>query len=209
MPNLILYSETHYESIVWEITESVLQLLNMVPLSSAEVLFFEALKSEQRQRQWLAYRCALIEINGGNHHPVFYDAVGKPYTQNANFYISVSHTGNYAMAIKSKKRCGVDIELQSEKAHRVRKKFMSSAEMLFADSFEPVLVSLYTWCAKEAMYKAMGTEGVIFAEEMSLSNFDFEKLTAKGHFYFQNHATIFEIQFYKHPEFVAAICWES
>ncbi len=208
MPKLIRFSETHCESIVWKITESVSQLLEMVPLSEAELRCFELFKSEQRQRQWLAYRCALMELTDGIHYPVIYNSVGKPFIENSDFHISVSHSGNFAMAIKSNKRCGVDIEHKSDKAHRVRAKFMSPLEMAFADTVDSELISRFTWSAKEAMYKAMGVEGVIFAEEMDLSGFDFEKLTAKGRFCFENEIADFQIHFYLHPEFVAARCWE-
>ena len=192
------------DSIIWKITESVSQLLEMVPLSEHELRCFELFKSEQRQRQWLAYRCALMALNGGTHLPVIYDSVGKPFIENSDFHISVSHSGNYAMAIKSNRRCGVDIEHQSDKAHRVRAKFMSKPEMAFADTVDSELISRFTWSAKEAMYKAMGVEGVIFAEEMGLSDFDFEKCTAKGRFCFENETADFQIHFYQHPEFVAA-----
>jgi len=208
MPELIRFSDTHCDSIIWEITESVSQLLEMVPLSEPELRSFELFKSEQRQRQWLAYRCALMALNGGTHQPVIYDSVGKPFIENSDFHISVSHSGNFAMAIKSNRRCGVDIEHQSDKAHRVRAKFMSTLEMAFADSTHPELVSQFTWSAKEAMYKAMGKEGVIFAHDMSLSDFDFEKCTAKGRFCFENETADFQIQCYQHSEFVAARCWE-
>ncbi len=208
MPELIRFSETHCDSIIWEITESVTRLMGMVPLTEEELHRFELFKSEQRQCQWLAYRCALMALNGGIHQPVLYDTVGKPFVENADFHISVSHSGSYAMAIKSLQRCGVDIEHQSEKAHRVRNKFMSEMEMAFADLNHPELISRVTWSAKEAMYKAMGREGVIFAHDMRLSDFDFEQCTVKGRFCFDGETADFQIRYCQHPEFMAARCWE-
>lgn len=208
MPELIRFSESNFDSIIWNITESVSQLLDMVSLAELEFQSFNLFKSEQRQRQWLAYRCALMTLNGGVHRPIIYDSVGKPFIENADFYISVSHSGNFAMAIKSNRRCGVDVEHQFDKAHRVRAKFMSKPEMAFADSTYPELISQITWSAKEAMYKAMGIEGVIFAHDMNLFDFDFERGTAKGQFCFKNEVADFQIKFNQYLEFLAANCWE-
>jgi phosphopantetheinyl transferase len=180
----------------------------LISLSAEEISFFSTLKSNQRQLQWLSYRCALKEINEGIHLPVSYNLIGKPIIENVDFYISVAHSGNYSIAIKSHKRCGVDIEKNSNKAHTVRNKFMSNSEINFADNHNPELISLFTWCAKEAMYKAMGLEGVIFANDMAVLDFDFDNLTAKGLFSFDSNNAEFELLFYQHPDFVSVICWE-
>ena len=208
MPKLYQFTKVPYDSIIWKITESVSQLLELVSLSAEEITFFSTLKSNQRKLQWLSYRCALKEINEGIHLPISYNSIGKPIIENTNFHISVAHSGNYSIAIKSHKRCGVDIEKKSNKAHTVRNKFMSNSEINFADLHNPELISLFTWCAKEAMYKAMGLEGVIFATVMEVLDFDFDKLTAKGLFSFDSNNAEFEISFFQQPEFVSAICWE-
>lgn len=207
MAELFRFSDTNFSSLIWEISETVEQLLERIPLSAEESNYFAQLKSEQRKRQWLAYRAALMALNGDRHTPIHYQESGKPYRVDESLQISVSHSGNYAQAICSDVTpVGVDLEVRSSKAHKVRRKFMSPAEMAFADTVDFELVALLTWCAKEAMYKAMGAEGVIFAEDMQVADFDFEKLTAKGTFRFENLSADFQIRFFLHPEFASAMC---
>ena len=47
---------------VWEITESVEQLLNGVNLSEKELLHYSYLRSDSRRKQWLSYRLVLPHI---------------------------------------------------------------------------------------------------------------------------------------------------
>jgi 4'-phosphopantetheinyl transferase len=210
MPELIRFVNPSFRSLIWHITESVDLLLERIPLSENEYDFFSKLKTEQRKKQWLSYRSALMSLNDDVHIPIGYTEIGKPILSDFSAQISVSHSGSYAQAIISDRiRVGVDIEVVSETAHRVRHKFMSHDEIEYADSVAAKRISLFTWCAKEAMYKAMGMEGVIFAHDMKLFDFNFEEMTAKGIFDFKEIKTPFDFIFFQQDDFISAMCCEK
>lgn len=210
MPELVHIQKTDFNSVIWEISESIEMLQAGIPLSDFELEYLGELKSELRKRQWLSYRNALMSIHDNTHIPIEYLSNGKPFLTNQSNHISVSHSGNYAQAISSAgKRVGVDIEVYSDKAFRVRHKFMSKLEIENAENRSPEKIAIYTWCAKEAMYKAMGLEGVIFAEDMTLFDFDFHSFSAKGKFQFKKATVNFDIFFMDHTDFISAMCCET
>lgn len=210
MPELIRFVNPHFRSIIWHITETVDCLLARIPLSQKEFAYYAKLKSEQRRKQWLAYRSALMLLNDEVHIPIDYTDIGKPMLSDLSSQISVSHSGCYAQAIISDiKRVGVDVEVISETAYRVRHKFMSHEELEYAETVDSKQISLFTWCAKEAMYKAMGLEGVIFAQNMKLFDFNIPDLSAKGVSQFDGTNTFFDIRFFQHEKFVSAMCCEN
>src|SRR4249920_4111949 len=55
----------------------------------------------------------------------------KPYLPNEQYHFSISHCGDYAAAIvSSDQRVGVDIEITSEKAEKIKDKFLTQNEQL-------------------------------------------------------------------------------
>src|ERR1043165_4022198 len=53
----------------------------------------------------------------------------KPFLPNEQYHFSISHCGDYAAAIvSSKSRVGVDIEIPSDKAEKIKHKFISEEE---------------------------------------------------------------------------------
>ena len=210
MPELIRFSQPQFKSLIWEINETSEQLFQEIQLSKSEIEMYQHLKTETRRRQWLAYRMALVALNNGVHYPISYDEFGKPYYENGRAQISVSHSGGFAQAIISENiSVGVDVEVLSETAYRVQKKFMSTDEIAFANSVDAKRISLYAWCAKEAIYKAMGQQGVIFANDILLSDFNLVEKRAKGLFCFNKIEACFELHFQEQSGFVSAMCWKT
>lgn len=210
MPEFINIQKSDFNSVIWQISESVEMLQAVIPLSGYELDYLGSLKSELRKKQWLSYRNALMSIHGNTHIPIEYLSNGKPFLTDQSNHISVSHSGNYSQAISSaEKRVGVDIEVFSDKAFRVRHKFMSKLEIENAENRLPEKTAIYTWCAKEAMYKSMGIEGVIFAEDMTLFDLNFHSFTAKGKFLIKQSTVNFDIFFIEHSDFVSAMCCET
>src|ERR1043166_2795194 len=57
----------------------------------------------------------------------------KPYLKDEEFHFSISHCGDYAAAIVSKKRrVGIDIEIPVEKILRIQDKFLTNVEKQWA-----------------------------------------------------------------------------
>src|SRR5258705_8580642 len=108
----------------------------------------------------------------------------KPYLPGEQYHFSISHCGDYAAAIvSSDKRVGVDIEIISERIHKVAPKFLSRSELnylnkddiLFLEQWgvkEKVETEFLTliWNAKEAIFKWYGDGGIDFSEQIQLND---------------------------------------
>ena len=88
-------------------------------------------------------------------------ANGAPYLE-CGVGLSVSHTGEWlALGVdREDGRVGVDIELADRGVERVARRFMRDEERRVAEGVYPKNPGLWVWCAKEALYKAGGREGV-------------------------------------------------
>jgi phosphopantetheinyl transferase len=112
----------------------------------------------------------------------------KPFLSNESYHFSISHCGDFAAAIVSRRnRVGVDIELVKPMIQKIMHKFLSGEEMnlLLGNRLLPTsengavnissrLLTL-CWSAKEAMFKWYGYGGVDFKNHMQLNraiNFD-------------------------------------
>ena len=106
----------------------------------------------------------------------------KPYLPYEQYHFSISHCGNYAAAIVSRKeRVGIDIEIPSPKIKKISHKFLNIEEreqfnvqssMLNSVSNDELLTVL--WSAKEAVYKWWGWGSVDFSEHILLQPFSKE-----------------------------------
>jgi phosphopantetheinyl transferase len=100
----------------------------------------------------------------------------KPYLKDEQFHFSISHCGDYAAAIVSRKlRVGVDVELQVEKIHRLKNRFIGTEETLRwrerlnnPDTFLPTLL----WSAKEAVFKWYGDGCVDFRKDIRITEWN-------------------------------------
>jgi phosphopantetheinyl transferase len=96
----------------------------------------------------------------------------KPFLANEAFHFSISHCGDYAAAIVSKKkRVGIDIEIPSPKVERIKNKFLSEMELIQCTRELPTIdyrLLTLLWSAKEAVFKWYGDGGVDFSEHIQL-----------------------------------------
>lgn len=170
MPLCRQYELAGVDIAVWRITESVDELLEMVPKECAAYALAK-FRSKKRCTEWLAVR-AMVARRLGDTVRIAYDSAGKPSLEGLALNISISHTRGYAVvAFSQKDGVGVDVELLSRDVVAVAGRYMS-AEMLEEVSPEKRnLVALVHWCAKEALYKIVGDLGGDFKENISVGVF--------------------------------------
>ncbi|MGZ3865737.1 MAG: 4'-phosphopantetheinyl transferase family protein [Bacteroidia bacterium] len=110
----------------------------------------------------------------GNEAEILYEKSGKPYITNGP-HISITHSHDY-LAVIFCKHCavGIDIEKVRDKIINVRRKFMSADELKHVIDSSLEQHTIY-WCVKEALYKAAGIEGLIFAEHMFVEPFSYSE----------------------------------
>lgn len=168
---------------IWKIAETwqaMLEMFQNKTLYAEEAL---KMKSDKRKCEWLAIRLLLKHLTG-TEMIVGYRDNGSPFLINSRYHISISHTKDYAALILSENPDpGIDIERQSERAWKLREKFMNEKELkqfalLFAKAppdkeiiaRQATLATIY-WCAKETAYKALQSKEVDFIEHLHIAPF--------------------------------------
>lgn len=150
-----------YTIILWTIEESKDELLEILNFNPDIIEQISAFNSEKRTLEYLAVRCALKEVLP--NAIISYDNNGKPYLNNCNYNISISHTGHFAAIIISQSHStGIDIERITERVERVKHKFLSENELSNIDSKSERTHLALLWAAKEATYKILNIPQLSF-----------------------------------------------
>lgn len=112
----------------------------------------------------LAWRALLREMLSPTTAEVSYLPSGKPQIRNSQYqHISVSHSRDYVAVALSQDPCGVDVERIDRNFEHVKSRYITVAEsQLSADRRWAAVV----WCAKEALYKYAGREGLDFLRDI-------------------------------------------
>ncbi len=87
----------------------------------------------------------------------------KPFLKDEAFHFSISHCGDYAAALVSKtKRVGVDVELFSDKAEKIRHKFLAHEEGFIVNGVWSATTgkasSIIPKTAKDIQHSALNTQ---------------------------------------------------
>ena len=167
--------ENKAEIAVWQVTETEDELRNLVSVPTDELEEISLYREESHRRQKLAVRALLNEMFEEkmylNHHDN-----GKPYLENSVTNISITHTDKYvAIIISDDDELGIDIESLDRDFSVVEKKALSEDEI---DDLEKEKrneqLAIY-WCAKEAIFKRMSQNRVVFAEQIEVEKFNVRK----------------------------------
>ena len=161
------------EIAVWQVTETEEELLNITSVPTDELEEISLFRSESQRRQKLAVRALINELFEEkmylNHHDN-----GKPYLENCATNISITHTENYVAVIThEEEEVGIDIESLDRDFSAVEKKALSEDEIDDLEdnsSNKNDQLAIY-WCAKEAIYKRMSQNRVIYAEQIEVEKF--------------------------------------
>lgn len=160
---------------LWRITESEAELAALTEAS--DVASCAGFASEKRRLERLAWRVlARRMLPPGVEFS--YNAAGAPIVSEGGF-LSVSHCGGYAAVVCSPQPCAIDIESLGRNFGRVAGRFVSASEReldeAWGEGFECMV-----WCAKEAMYKYAGVDGLDFLKDLRLTAAYRARSTAAG-----------------------------
>lgn len=166
---------------IWKVTETAGELRSLLTERSVSD-DFSKYKATARQLEYLAVRVLLLEMLGRECRISHYDS-GKPYLQDYEAKISISHTKGYvAVMIHPHKEVGIDIEYHSDRVKNVVSRFIGVGEMSLIEerlrsvSCEAVrdrlMLNLYLllWSAKETMFKIMDTSEVDFISHLHVNS---------------------------------------
>ena len=155
---------------VWEITESVDQLRDLVESTPNVQLPDADVTNRVKQVEWMAGRLllsSLVTELGGEYPGVYKDQYGKPHLKDSDLHISLSHSYPLVAAIVQDSPVGIDVEQPKQKLRRISARFLTENEKkVCGDNLE--LLCTY-WCAKEALYKLYGKKKLIFKENLSVN----------------------------------------
>jgi len=134
----------------------------------------DEIKSDKRKQEWLSVRLLLQQIIGADAY-IIYKENGTPVLNNSKYNISISHTTGYAAIILSENlNPGIDIEYHSERAWKLREKFLSEKELEIFSGEQSLIFhrkATLCWCAKETAFKALQQTSVDFIEHLNIEPF--------------------------------------
>jgi len=173
-----------------EMTEPVSSLVTQFPEALTNPQF-NKITSYKRQQEWLAIR-ALLQAVGCKAEQLVYSESGQPRINHPEYAgISISHSDKLAgLFLHRSCPVGLDIENRNRNFIRVEKKYLSPEERFLAGSI-PNGYGFF-WCIKEAVYKAAGIPGVLFADQIRISIDQNNKIIAK---LISNEEHLFEMNF--------------
>lgn len=160
---------------IWEVTEGDDFFEDRIPLFSKEKEELSILKA-RKKTEWLSSRYLLHilserEIRGA----CLKDEYGKPYLENSEYHISISHSGKYTAVIGTPAICGIDIQVWVPKIYRIAERFIGVEELRNIPDDLKLEYYHTLWGAKESMYKCWGKKGLFFRENMHVHPFKYEE----------------------------------
>lgn len=131
----------------------------------------------------------------------------KPYLPKGPYFFSLAHSGDYAVAIVSKKgNVGIDVEVISTKVQRVAHKFLNPEEDTFLNEKNQIEHLTVCWTAKEAVYKWNGGRGIDFRKNIHLQPFTYASSgSLTCHFIKEGQSTL--LQLYYRVERDYCVAW--
>lgn len=152
---------------VWQITEPESFFIHEVPVQ-------REITHPHKRLQHLAGRYLLKVLYPGFPYELIRIAnTRKPFLENEAYHFSISHCGDHAaVMVSTANRVGVDVELVTAKAGKIKHKFLSAYEQdmiqTLADNTEDVHNTYLTtaWSIKESLYKWYGNGEVDFIEHL-------------------------------------------
>jgi phosphopantetheinyl transferase len=171
MPLILLEKKKDkFSFAVWQVKEDLSFFLNRFSLCENEK---EEIKNfnNNRKLEWIASRYLLYKLDSKKKKRscTIKDENGKPHLKDSKYHISLSHSGEYVAAVISKQKIGIDIQKISKKVGKIKKRFLSSAEL--KECADDMIKMNRFWTAKEALYKADGKKGLAFIENIKVKPF--------------------------------------
>ncbi|HZK03725.1 MAG TPA: 4'-phosphopantetheinyl transferase superfamily protein [Bacteroidaceae bacterium] len=172
MPLHDLFSVSDGKIGVWKIEESISELLLLTSYREDYNTMLKKYGSEKRKLEKLAIRVLLKLMTGNDKLTIIYDSNGKPYLEDTNNNISISHTAGYAaLFINSTNLVGLDIERRERKIYDLAPKFLNDEELMVIDKNRRNDALLLCWSGKESVYKIVGEPALNFRDTLFVKPF--------------------------------------
>lgn len=191
--------------LVWEITESIEELVQKFEQFELIATDFEKISSEKRKKEFLGVRLAMKYLLE-KEVLICYEPEGKPYLFDNSFQISVSHSGKWiAVMAHPTRTVGIDIECPSDKIQKLYTRFLSKTEQDELYNEQDNRKLQLAWSAKEVLYKIIGNQAVDFAKQLRILPFEIKE---KGKITGQHipTETLYKLAYTQNEAYTLAYC---
>lgn len=134
------------------------------------------ISNPHKRLEWIAGRLltqTLLENFDLDYHGIVKDEFGKPYAQDHDIHLSLSHSYPFVGVVVDRKNLvGIDLEQPKEKLLRIAPRVLSQGEL--EDAGEDILKHCIYWCAKEALIKIYGKKDLTLQKNLLIDPFSRE-----------------------------------
>jgi len=187
--------------LIWNITETLDELLTGITLTPNSEARVSCMKSELHQKGFVSVRHLLKEL-GYSDNDLMYDGYGKPHLKDGK-HISITHSFTFAaIIISDDKPVGIDMEKRRDKILKIAHKF-TPIDAYKSIANHDALVSKLTivWGAKESLYKIYGKKKLLFLDHIYIEDFSFETNTTTGKVLYEGETTEYDVHFLEIDDF--------
>ncbi|MCC6722142.1 MAG: 4'-phosphopantetheinyl transferase superfamily protein [Bacteroidia bacterium] len=168
MPLIAKYIFDKSTIALWYINETSDELQDKLLIDD-----FIPYKNSKRNIHWLSARIALQETLPHENFKIIKNIHGKPYLENSEKHISITHSGNMAAAIyNSNDLCGIDLEKYDHRISKIANKFTSESETSLLNKDLYNLFCCIIWSGKETVFKYSPLADIDFKLHIELKNID-------------------------------------
>ena len=165
---------------IWKVVENVEELQGQVRLAEKELDRFNRFGSESRKKEFLATRLLVQKCINSNLR-IENNEYGKPFLNNSNLNISITHTKNFAAIFVCKNAIpALDMEYLSNRVHKLAGRFLSESELQNISKSNKTLHLYQHWCAKECLIKLYGKKDVNLIDNLIIHPFSVEQKIFTG-----------------------------
>ncbi|MFQ3326236.1 MAG: 4'-phosphopantetheinyl transferase EntD [Salibacteraceae bacterium] len=158
-----VFLDNQTQIIVWRIEEDFMEYQLIPDLCNN--------KNASRRLEKMAIRYVLD--NFFDQLELSYDVQGKPALTKSDKFISISHSNLNLVVGIGENDLGLDIELISDKAVNISRKFIHKNDFLITDSMNENYHKTLIWSAKEALFKKYSQkEHLIFKQQIAIETID-------------------------------------
>ena len=195
---------------IWEIQETVNELLKQIILSNNEKVAFEKITAEKRKKEFLITRI-LLQLLLSAKHEIEYQKEGKPNLKNSALNISISHSSQFVALLLTEKKGGIDVENTTRNIEKVAQRFLHPAEKeQIKKSKNPGLTTFIYWSAKEAIFKCTPHKNIEFSQQIFINYFETqEKGTFTGKLIFEKQISNYCFNYFLLKNNVLVYCVED
>jgi 4'-phosphopantetheinyl transferase len=155
---------------LWRINESEEDLNKMLTFKEAVPT---GITNPQKRLEWITGRLltqTLLENFDLEYSGIIKDEFGKPFANDLNIHLSMTHSYPYVGVIVDKRTLvGIDLEQPKEKLLKVASRVLSESEL--QDAGTDIIKHCIYWCGKEALIKIYGKKDLTLAVNLKIEPF--------------------------------------